>query len=119
MMQFDAPDNLKSTALGMRKSDRVRFAEFCSRDAKEPMQVASAEQIVAAEHQTIIEPFLPGAKNNGKTTKQVQRRRKNASTWSAVTELVGFKLPKPDDPILQQFQKADDDSRPLRLVIAH
>ena len=119
IMQFDAPDNLKSVALGMRKSDRVRFAEYCSRETKEPMQVASAEQIVAAEQQKIIEPFRPdvGHKGKKKTVQQIQKRRRAASKWSALTEMVGFKLPKPDDPILQQFKKADDDSRPLRLII--
>ena len=117
VMQFDAPDNQKSVALGMRKSDRLQFAEFCSREAKEPMQVASAEQIVAAEQQNIIEPFQPDGDKKGRTTQQIQKRRRAAAKWSALTEMVGVKLPKADDPVLQQFRKADDDVRPLRLVI--
>ena len=119
VMQKDAPDRLKSIALGMSNLDRVRFAEYSSRAAKVPMQVATAEQIVAAEQQKIIDPFLPDMGNKGKkkSAQQVQRKRKAARKLTAFTEMFGFKLPEKDDPILQQFKKADDESRPLRLVI--
>ena len=64
-------------------------------------------------------PFLPDMGNKGKkkSAQQVQRKRKAARKLTAFTEMFGFKLPEKDDPILQQFKKADDESRPLRLVI--
>ncbi|MBP5659607.1 MAG: SUMF1/EgtB/PvdO family nonheme iron enzyme [Paludibacteraceae bacterium] len=119
IMQKDAPDRSKSVALGMGKSDRIRFAEYSSRAAKEALYVASAEQIVLAEQQQIIEPFQPDTKNKRKqdTTRSIQRRRKAADKLSPWTELVGVRLPRQDDPILLQFKTADDDSRPLRLVM--
>lgn len=81
--------------------------------------VASAEQIVLAEQQHIIEAFHPNVnrKRKNETTRAIQRKRKAADTFSPWTELVGVRLPKPDDPILLQFKKADDESRPLRLVL--
>jgi hypothetical protein len=74
---------------------------------------------VPAEQQHIIEPFQPGVSHRRKnqTARDIQRRRKAADKLSPWTELVGVRLPKPDDPILLQFKKADDDSRPLRLVM--
>ena len=119
MMMKDPPSRDKSIALGMSKSDRTRFAEYCSRAANEALMVASAEQIVLAEQQHIIEAFHPNVnhKRKNETTRAIQRKRKAADTFSPWTELVGVRLPKPDDPILLQFKKADDESRPLRLVI--
>ena len=127
LMLKDAPNRNKSIALGMSKSDRIQFAEFCSRVSNEALFVASAEQIVLAEQQHLIEPFHPDVshkRKNGSTrsshpesTRSIQRRRKAADTFSPWTELIGVRLPKPDDPILLQFKTADDDSRPLRLVI--
>lgn len=119
MMQKDPPSRDKSIALGMSKSDRTRFAEYCSRAANEALMVASAEQIVLAEQQHIIEAFHPNVnhKRKNETTRAIQRKRKAADTFSPWTELVGVRLPKPDDPILLQFKKADDESRPLRLVL--
>ena len=119
IMQKDAPDKSGSVALGMNKTDRTRFAEYCSRVAGEALFVASAEQIVLAEQQHLIEPFQPGVSHRRKnqTARDIQRRRKAADKLSPWTELVGVRLPKPDDPILLQFKKADDDSRPLRLVM--
>ena len=119
IMQKDAPDKSGSIALGMNKTDRTRFAEYCSRVAGEALFVASAEQIVLAEQQHLIEPFQPGVSHRRKnqTARDIQRRRKAADKLSPWTELVGVRLPKPDDPILLQFKKADDDSRPLRLVM--
>ena len=119
IMQTDAPDKIQSIALGMSKAERVRFAEYCSRAANEALLVASAEQIVLAEQQHIIEAFQPNVnhKRKNETTRAIQRKRKAADTFSPWTELVGVRLPKPDDPILLQFKKADDESRPLRLVL--
>lgn len=119
MMQKDPPDRCKSVALGMTKSDRTSFAEYCSREAKEALLVASAEQIVLAEQQQLIVPFQKDVSHKRKkdTTRSIQRRRKAADKLSPWTELVGVRLPKPDDPVLLQFKQADDDSRPLRLVI--
>lgn len=119
MMQKDPPSRDKSVALGMSKSDRTRFAEYCSRAANEALLVASAEQIVLAEQQHIIESFQPNVnhKRKNETTRAIQRKRKAADIFSPWAELVGVRLPKPDDPVLLQFKKADDESRPLRLVL--
>ena len=119
IMSSAPPDNLKSVATGMSKSARARFAELCSREANEAILVASAEQIVAAEQAGLIEPFLPAVthKRKNKSIRQIQQKRRMADALSPLTELVGIRLPKPDDPILIQFQKADDESRPLRLCI--
>ena len=119
MMQKEPPERCKSVALGMSKSDRTRFAEYCSRETNEALLVASAEQIVLAEQQHIILPFQQDGnrKRKNETTRSVQRRRKAADKLSPWTELIGVRLPKPDDPVLLQFKQADDVSRPLRLVI--
>lgn len=118
IMQKDAPDKIQNIALGMSKAERVRFAEFCSRLSNDALYVASAEQIVAAEQQGIIEPFQPDVSHRYKkrNVHQIQRKRKAVDKLSPWTELVGVSLPKPDDPVLLQFKKADDESRPLRLV---
>ena len=119
LMMKDPPNRSKSVALGMSKPDRTRFAEYCSRVSQEALFVASAEQIVLAEQQHIIEPFQPNVshKRKNETTRAVQRRRKAVDTFSPWAELVGVRLPKPDDPVLLQFKQADDESRPLRLVL--
>lgn len=119
MMLKDAPDRRKSVALGMSKPDRTRFAEYCSRVSNEALFVASAEQIVLAEQQYIIDPFQPNVshKRKDETTRSTQRRRRAADKFSPWTELIGIRLPKQDDPVLLQFKKADDESRPLRLVM--
>ncbi len=119
IMQKDAPDKIQNIALGMSKAERVRFAEYCSRLSNDAIYVASAEQIVAAEQQGIIEPFRPDVSHRHKkrNVHQIQRKRKAVDKLSPWTELVGVRLPKPDDPVLLQFKKADDESRPLRLVI--
>ena len=118
IMQKDAPDKIQNIALGMSKAERVRFAEYCSRLANDALYVASTEQIVAAEQQGIIEPFQPEVSHQHKkrSVHQIQRKRKAVDKLSPWTELVGVRLPKPDDPVLLQFKKADDESRPLRLV---
>ena len=118
MMLKDAPNKDKSVALGMSKSDRTRFAEYCSRVANEALLVASAEQVVLAEQQHIIEPFLPNVnhKRKNESTRSIQRKRKAVDKLTPWTELVGVSLPKPDDPVLLQFKQADDESRPLRLI---
>ena len=106
-------------AIGMSKKERVRFAEYCSRLSNDALYVATAEQIVAAEQQGIIEPFQPeeSHKRKKQSIRQIQRRRRIADKLSPWTEIVGVRLPKPDDPVLLQFKKADDESHPLRLVI--
>ena len=103
----------------MSKKERVRFAEYCSRLSNDALYVATAEQIVAAEQQGIIEPFQPeeSHKRKKQSIRQIQRRRRIADKLSPWTEIVGVRLPKPDDPVLLQFKKADDESHPLRLVI--
>lgn len=117
-MLKDPPSKIKSIALGMSKTDRTRFAEYCSRLSNDAIYVASSEQIVAAEQQGIIEPFQPDVNHRHKkrSVQQIQRKRKAVDKFSPWTELVGVRLPKPDDPVLLQFKKADDESRPLRLV---
>ena len=119
MMLKDPPDKCKSVALGMSKTDRTSFAEYCSRVANEALLVASAEQIVLAEQQHLIVPFEKDVSHKRKkdTTRSIQRRRRTADKLSPWTELVGVRLPKPDDPVLLQFKQADDESRPLRLVL--
>ena len=119
IMLKDPPDRCKSVALGMSKSDRTRFAEYCSRVANEALLVASAEQVVLAEQQHIIEPFLPNVnhKRKNESTRSIQRKRKAVDKLTPWTELVGVSLPKPDDPVLLQFKQADDESRPLRLIV--
>jgi len=119
MMRHEPEDKQRSIALGMSYAARQRFAEECSLAAQERLFVASAEEIVAAEQERLIEPYEKEEKNRYKSLsiRQIQRRRKAADRWSPLTELVGFRLPKPDDPILLQYKKEDDESRPLRLVI--
>lgn len=117
MMLKDAPDRHKSIALGMSKPDRTRFAEYCSREINEALFVATAEHTVLAEQQHLIEAYQPNVSHKKESTRSIQRKRKAADKLSPWTELVGVRLPKPDDPILIQFKTADDESRPLRLVI--
>ena len=119
IMDVASPDQIKGIAVGMSKNARARFAELCSREAKEALLVASAEQIVAAEQYGLIEPFQPdhSHKRKSQSVRQIQRKRRTAEKWSPLTEMIGIRLPKPDDPVLLQFKTADDDSRPLRLCI--
>ena len=117
-MQMDSPEKIKNVAVGMNKEERVRFAEYCSRAANVSMQVASPSQIAMAEQQDVIPPFKPeqsgGKQQNAQQIQQKRRRMDKLSPWA---ELVGVKVSKPDDPVLWQLNKSDDDSRPLRLVI--
>ena len=119
IMHKDPPDNYKSVAIRMSKSDRTRFAEYCSKIADKALLVASAEQIVLAEQKHIIEPFQPDISHKRKkeTIRSIQRKRKAVDKLTPWTELVGVRLPKPDDPILLLFKTADDESCPLRLVM--
>ena len=119
MMLKDAPDKCNNVALGMSKSDRISFAEYCSRNTNEALLVASAEQVVLAEQLQLIKPFQPNVRHKRKneSTRSIQRKRKAIDKLSPWTELVGVRLPKPDDPVLLQFKQANDESRPLRLVI--
>ena len=119
IMLKEPPEKSRSVALGMSKTDRTRFAEYCSRECNERLGVASAEQIVLAEQQHIIMPFQMDAshKRKNQSTRSVQRSRKANDKLSPWAEMIGLRLPKPDDPVLLQFKKADDESRPLRLVV--
>jgi len=119
MMQQEPPEKAKNIAVGMSQAKRTLFAEYCSRETKQVMSVASAEQIVTAEQQGLIEPFLPESKSKRKnqSVRQIQQKRSRADRLSPWAELIGLRVAKPDDPILLQFKKADDESRPLRLVI--
>ena len=117
-MQMDSPEKIKNVAVGMSREDRVQFAEFCSRAANVSMQVASAGQIATAEQQGVIPPFQPeqsGRKQQN--VQQVQQKRRRMDRLSPWAELVGVRVAKPEDPVLWQLNKSDDDSRPLRLVI--
>ena len=119
IMKSDATNRVKHVAVGMSHKERLQFAEKCSKIANEAMFIAAAEYIVAAEQKGLIEPFQNSQDNRRKTQsiRQIQRKRRIADKLSPWTELVGFRLPKPDDPVLLQFKKEDDDSRPLRLII--
>lgn len=119
MMYQEPPRRQKSIALGMSASARKQFAELCARDAKEALTVASAAQIITAEQQGIIEPFMPERKkrDKDKSIKEIQQQRRATDKLSPWAELLGVKVKKSDDPILSQFQTADNDSRPLRLVM--
>lgn len=119
IMQTEPPDKLKNVAVGMSREERIRFAEFCSRAANDALYVASDAQTLAAEQHGLIEPFSTDSKRTymKKSVRQLQRQRRVANNLSPLTELVGFRLPKPDDPVLLQFKQDADDSRPLRLVI--
>lgn len=119
VMQIDPPEKAKNIAIGMSQTERVRFAEYCSRDAETILYVATTKQTAIAEQKGLIEPFTFDAEKNGKqkTVREVQRKRKAADKLSAWTEMVGFKMRKPDDPILLQYKRENGDSRPLRLVI--
>lgn len=119
IMRTDPPDYSKSIAIGMSPAERKRFAELCSREAQTVLQVASAEETVAAETAGVIEPFLPDVshRRRSQTVRQIQKKRQRNAKWSALTEMVGVRLPVPDDPVLLQYKRADDLSRPLRLVI--
>lgn len=119
IMQRRPPKNMKDIAVGMTPAERARFAELCSRESNELLQVASAEEVVAAEKQGLVSITKSDNKRHGKTqtTHQIQRRRKSAAKWTVFTELVGIRLPQPDDPVLLQYKKEDDEVRPLRLVI--
>ncbi len=114
IMQKRPPEQMSSLAVGMSRGERARFAELCSREAEVLLRVATAEEIVAATEKGLIVPLKQ--KRTNKTVLQAQRSRRNLSRLSVFTEMMGFRLPTPDDPVLLQYKKEDDDSRPLRLV---
>ena len=118
-MRKDPPSKIKSVATGMRPSDRMIFAERCSRESNERMTVASAEEIVTAVQQGLITTSKAEVKerDKGKSVQQLQKKRKSRKKLTLLTELVGVKLTQPDDPVLLQYKKENDEVRPLRLVI--
>ena len=119
MMRKNPPSKIKSVAAGMRPSDRMIFAERCSREAKEVMRVANAEEIVTAVQQGLITTSKADVseRDKNKSVQQLQKKRKNRKKLTLLTELVGVKLTQPDDPVLLQYKKENDESRPLRMVI--
>ena len=119
MMRKNAPDKIKGVAVGMRPSERMLFAEQCSREAKEVLTVASAAEIVTAVQQGLITSTQPtiSEKDRDKSVREIQQKRKSRKKLTILTELVGVKLAQPDDPVLLQYKREDDDSRPLRLVL--
>lgn len=119
VMQIDPPEKMRHIAVGMTHSDRVLFAEYSSRSAGEVLYVATPAQTANAEQQGLIEPYKPdeNSKRKQQTVRDIQRKRKAADKLSAWTEMVGYKMRKPDDPILLQYKRENGDSRPLRLVI--
>lgn len=119
MMHKEAPNKIKSVAIGMRPSDRMIFAERCSRESKEVLLVASAEEVVTAVQQGLIVSSKPDVnqRDKDKDVRQLQKKRKSRKKLTLLTELVGVKLTQPDDPVLLQYKREDDDTRPLRLVI--
>lgn len=119
LMRKDPPSKIKSVATGMRPSDRMIFAERCSRESNERMTVASAEEIVTAVQQGLITTSKAEVKerDKGKSVQQLQKKRKSRKKLTLLTELVGVKLTQPDDPVLLQYKKENDEVRPLRLVI--
>ena len=94
IMQKEAPDRIKSVAIGMSKADRIRFAEYCSRKVDKALFVASAEQIVAAEQHGIIEPFQAEEdhrKKKKQSIRQIQRKRKIAKKLSPRQSIISMK----------------------------
>jgi len=74
---------------------------------------------VTAVQQGLITPSKPNVseRDKNKDVRQLQKKRKNRKNLTLLTELVGVKLTQPDDPVLLQYKREDDDCRPLRLVI--
>lgn len=119
MMMSEPPQKAQKTAVGMSMAERVQFAEYCSREAREVMQVASPEETLLAANMGIIPPVLKeaGTLRKRTNTKQLQHKRRVNKSLSPWAEMLGIRMPKPDDPVLLQFKEEGTLSRPLRLVI--
>ena len=115
VMGIDAPDRESGVAVGMSRHDRVRFAEECSRLARQPLAVATIAQTDTAVHRGAV--VLPKKKKKERSEQDIQRSRKRRQKLSPWAELVGVKLSMPDDPVLIRFQGDDSDKRPLRLIL--
>lgn len=105
---------------GIKKSDQVEFAEKVSKQAGQPVAVATDEDVaLACAKGVIAESSIVKDKSRyyQKTLADQQKHRKmvkNASKW---TELVGVRLDAGDDPVLQSFQKDPVEEKPFRLII--
>ncbi len=111
---FEPPDNEQGIAIGMSSDERLKFAEECSRMAKQPLGVATIAEIDSALQKGVIAITKKKRERSTQAVQRSRRVRKNLSPW---TELVGVKLSLPDDPILLQYQGDDNDKRPLRLIL--
>lgn len=120
----DAPERDHGIAIGMSRDERLAFAEQCSRLVNCPLSIASAQELEQALQQGIIMPPKQpksSRKKRERSVRSIQRSRRVRNQASAVTELIGFRLSVPDDPVLQQYTTSPDDRQPLRLVmrVAH
>ena len=116
-MQQSPKDTQKNLATGMSRNERARFAEIWSLETGEALIVATAEHIEKARAQGLISASMPDTGKKHQSIRRTQRKRKAVSALSPWTELVGVRLSKPDDPVLLEYRKDDDDSQPLRLVL--
>ena len=115
IMGIEAPDKESGVAIGMSGNERLRFAEECSRLAKQPLAVATVAQTDSAIRKGAIAP--PKKKKKERSVQDIQRSRKRREKLSPWAELVGVKLTRPDDPVLLRFQGDSNAKRPLRLIL--
>ena len=101
-------------------AERRAFIERCRQLSKEPIELATAEDIRLADSLGVIKviPTKPmQVKSWEKDAQSIQRHRKRikrASPWAA---LIGLRLQMPDDPILQMLDDGNPSGLPLRMVI--
>ncbi|MBR1877920.1 MAG: SUMF1/EgtB/PvdO family nonheme iron enzyme [Paludibacteraceae bacterium] len=114
IMAAEPPKSEHGAAVGMTRQERVRFAEECSRLANKPLTVATIAETDTALQKGVIAP--PKRNKRERSTQAVQRSRRTRAKLSPWTELVGFRLSLPDDPVLLQFKGDYNEKRPLRLV---
>lgn len=114
-MQQSPKDTQKNLATGMSRNERARFAEIWSLETGEALIVATAEHIEKARAQGLISASMPDTGKKHQSIRRTQRKRKAVSALSPWTELVGVRLSKPDDPVLLEYRKDDDDSQPCGL----
>ena len=115
IMGVEPPSQEAGSAIGMSLSERVLFAERCSRIAKQPLVVATIAETDTAMQKGAIIP--PRKRKHEKSVRAIQRKRRTREKLSPWTELVGVKLSQPDDPILLQYKGDDNEKRPLRLIL--
>lgn len=115
IMTLSPPEDNNGLAVGMSSQERLRFADICSRHANRPLTVATAAETDSALVKGIIVP--PKQKQSKKTVRETQQSRRVRGKMSPWAELVGVKLSRPEDVVLQQYRSSADDDKPLRLVI--